>query len=583
MATQLEDPHTPSGPEEASSPLWRLSLRHARIPGVMFVVAIGTLIIFSFANRHWFNLYTKLAHPGAFQAFAIDLSGAVPLAAVTSGVVALSAVLVPVLLRHKVTRLEAVLWTGTGTIAIVGISVTALAIAQELYEISLLIVFGALAICCAVLLSRGSTRAVVIDWWRAPDVDHLRDAMPLPVIWRRLLTGFIVVVSAGLLFHSATEPVYDYDALIYHYAMGKILVAHHGMPLITGPSPGLEMSANYPPLYPALGAFTLLFAHGNDLYFRLLSSIVGIMIAGAAWCIGYRFAGRSVALLAAAFTLTAQIVGLYSVYGTLYTLMGFLLSMAFVALIAYVRERSLRHLAFAGAALGLVFLCSYQAFIYLVWLLPVAWFLWRAPNRTMSTVLRGLLAFGLPLVAIGAFWYVRNWAVLGDPTYPWYYHVFGGIDLNSPLTTLDQASVTQVAQQLAYSTGVGKVVSIGGILLFNRSLFPVLSPFAIVGFVLGWKRLRGPSRAVLLLTIPCAVVPIFMFIATGTFFLRYFIPSIPILSILPAYAFARWADSTREGTAWRSQADRLTFPTLVLTFMLIFPGLFVLLAGQFYY
>lgn len=550
---------------------------------LVFAVCAGTFVAFSIINRHWFGLFGQLDQLKNFHFRAFDLHGVWSMLAVGAGVCVISVFLTPLIIGRPPPFVERALWASIFAITIAGVSTAVLAIFGELYAGTLLL---ALALVAAATLARAIGRGSLfstLDWWRSPsELSFLGASWSGTRPWRWICVGYLALMAFVLIFHSITTPITDYDALIYHAAMAKILVHSHGMPLITGPSPGIEMSGNYPPLFPALGAFTLIFAHGNDIFLRALAPLGAIGTAAVAYAIARRFGGTMLGLLAAVFTLTAQIVSLYAVYDTVYTFMGLFAAMAFLALITNVSDKSVVALILVGLSLGLLFFCSYQAVIYLAWLPFIVWYLWRTVGRRRAVV--GTAAIAAPLVFVGGFWYVRNWVVLGNPVYPWYYHIFGGRGLASPLRSLAQASVTNVAQSLAYTAqGPSKVLDLLGILFFNRNFFPVLSPIAVLGFVLAIRASTKGSREriALWLLIPCAVLPILLFIANGTFFFRYFIPAIPILAVLPAYAFRHLALAVPRHRLV-SGLNRKAAMTMLL-YTLVFPGTFVLLAGSYYY
>ncbi len=554
------------------------------------IACLSSVVGYSIIYQHWLEMFALLfKQEPTFDIHPFDTRGFGGMFLVTVGLLFVSGVLLAMLSDRPMPTVERLVWTCLLAIGIAGVPTIALSVFGLLYPQALVGTLGTLGvvIVTSALVSKGGWRRVS-RWWMSR-ADKTPDSWQLPGGWTYWILGYIVVMGATLIFHSATTPVYDYDAAIYHDAMAKILVNQHGMPLIAGPSPGIEMSANYPPLFPALGAVTLLSAGGNDLFLRLLAVVAAGLATAAAYCVGRRQAGSSLGLLAAGFTLTAQVFASYSTFGTVYTLMAFVTTMGFLGLVMYCHEGRGEALFLAGACLGLLFLCSYQAGIYLTWLPVVAWLSWR--HQSPRTALANTVRFGAPLIVIGAFWYIRNWIVLGDPIYPWLYRVFGGLSLNSPVTALAQASVTQVAHDVTF--GFGQTPTLTNLLhvtLMDRSLFPVLSPITIVGFVAAFALTRRSSveRSTVWMVIPCAVIPILVFEASGTFFLRYFIPALPILALLPAYAFYGFAGAYRRGLIGRraiaATFDRITLAaaTVALVGILLFPGLLVALSGQFY-
>jgi hypothetical protein len=53
------------------------------------------------------------------------------------------------------------------------------------------------------------------------------------------------------------------------------------------------------------------------------------------------------------------------------------------------------------------------------------WLAWHSRSTGLRTLIGRLVAFGLPAILIGLPWYLKNWALTGNPVYPTYW---GGLD-----------------------------------------------------------------------------------------------------------------------------------------------------------
>jgi hypothetical protein len=99
-----------------------------------------------------------------------------------------------------------------------------------------------------------------------------------------IVIGMFVVVA---IYQTVAYPSMEWDSLAYGVNYAKIIFENGKIPLIAGPSIGLEMSANYPPGVQLLAADLYVFA-GNaaDFYFRILQPIFGL----ATMMVTYKFA-----------------------------------------------------------------------------------------------------------------------------------------------------------------------------------------------------------------------------------------------------------------------------------------------------
>jgi hypothetical protein len=132
-----------------------------------------------------------------------------------------------------------------------------------------------------------------------------------------------VAIVTGISVHAALSPVTEWDALIYHAGAAKLwfLEAPHPA-LLYGSSVGIEISGNYPPLFPAIGAlFDIASGSFQDVYLRLASPV--ILIATLLLVYGYAQlrVGSKGALLAVILAVGAPLIVLYGTWPTGYMLL----------------------------------------------------------------------------------------------------------------------------------------------------------------------------------------------------------------------------------------------------------------------
>ena len=136
---------------------------------------------------------------------------------------------------------------------------------------ALLAFYGVLA-AALILLTRRARRAAGAADPGDDVVDVTEPARPAPRGLKGLTAGLGVVVFVLVMAHSALAPVQEWDAMVYHAESAQLWFQERPSPaIIYGPSVGIEISANYPPLFPAAGAATYtLLDRFDDLYLRIL-------------------------------------------------------------------------------------------------------------------------------------------------------------------------------------------------------------------------------------------------------------------------------------------------------------------------
>ena len=145
-----------------------------------------------------------------------------------------------------------------------------------------------------------------LRWWQEKRNRSQLQTTPLPpadspperasnaLRWVALVVVFLVL--ALVVFHVILSPVTEWDAVTYHAATAKLwYLQRPHPPLSYGPSIGTEISINYPPLYPAIGAALYVVAgHFQDLYLRLVSPLLFMaLLAMVFGCTRARFSARA--------------------------------------------------------------------------------------------------------------------------------------------------------------------------------------------------------------------------------------------------------------------------------------------------
>ncbi|MEM3357313.1 MAG: glycosyltransferase family 39 protein, partial [Candidatus Bathyarchaeia archaeon] len=220
-------------------------------------------------------------------------------------------------------------------------------------------------------------------------------------------------------YHALLTVIMHWDATVYHAVMSIIMYNNHGIPVIAGPSIGIQMSANFPPLFSALGAFYYIqMGLIEDFYLRAIPPVMGVLTVLATYKIGETLAGKRYGLIAALLLAMTPLFFRYSIYATSYSTLTFFGTATVMFLFLAMKKAENRYWAMSGIFYGFALLTSYLA-MYLAPFLIIALAAVLIRKRwgiTASTKIFLLLV--LPALLIGGVWYTRNFVLLGNPVYP---------------------------------------------------------------------------------------------------------------------------------------------------------------------
>jgi hypothetical protein len=229
-----------------------------------------------------------------------------------------------------------------------------------------------------------------------------------------IVIGIFAVVA---IYQTVAYPPREWDSLAYGVNYAKIIFENGKIPLIAGPSIGLEMSANYPPGVQVLAVDLYVFA-GNaaDFYFRILQPIFGLATILAT----YKFAmaitkNRTVAVFAM-FTLASMStfweLFVYETY-----LMCLTLMLTLAALFFFKAYNSSDADSKKYEVVGTLF-CGFSALTSYIGLFSLGLLLLYSINRKVSAKRFGWLAIFASGIILP--WYIRNVILLGNPLYPFF-------------------------------------------------------------------------------------------------------------------------------------------------------------------
>jgi len=255
----------------------------------------------------------------------------------------------------------------------------------------------------------------------------------------------LACLAIGIIFffcfyHALLTVITHWDATVYHAVMPVLMYESHGIPVIAGPSIGIEMSANFPPLFSALGAFYYVqIGLIEDFYLRVIPPVMGILTVLATYKIGEVLAGKKYGIISALFLTITPLFFRYSVYATSYSILTFFGTVAVLFLFLAIIRGDTKYWIICGVFYGFALLTSYLA-IYVAPFFVIAliyYFIKKKSGFRANTKFVLLLASAT--LVIGGVWYLRNLVLLGNPVYPNGYTILGGINIDSLImeTTFD--------------------------------------------------------------------------------------------------------------------------------------------------
>jgi len=279
----------------------------------------------------------------------------------------------------------------------------------------------------------GVQRTRARSWrWRWPETAAFRRHP-----WETLLVAVAVVALAWQLFVALVLPPFAYDALTYHLTMAASWVRDGSLE----PTPLSLCCAYYPANAELAFTWPLLFLGSDTIVdtvqvgFAALGALAAAGIARSAGLRGPAAAATGAlfavtpAVLAQAPTNYADVMVAACVLAALHSLTRFAVTGA--------AER----LLVAGLATGMVLGMKGTGIVWAGALILVALTLLIRAGRTgrlhRRMGARGAVAFLVPCLALGSYWFARNWIEVGNPLYPFHVEVGGTTLFEGPFEVDD--------------------------------------------------------------------------------------------------------------------------------------------------
>jgi len=218
---------------------------------------------------------------------------------------------------------------------------------------------------------------------------------------------------------------------------GKKIMETRTIPLFYGNALDISWSGNYPPLNSFLaGYYFIILGQAVTQAFTHISWLYGALVLLVTYLLAKELGLGKVALMSTSFLTTSSLFTLELInYGYVTIAWSFYTITTCLFLVKLLRERNMSASFSFGLSLGAALLSTYLSFIFLVSLLTllIAKAIIKKPSRQKLLLERSkplIVGFAIAFALITP-WLIRNYVLLQNPLYPWFYELFGGkgIDL----------------------------------------------------------------------------------------------------------------------------------------------------------
>jgi len=344
--------------------------------------------------------------------------------------------------------------------------------------------------------------------------------------WDKAL-GAILLVSLLMGLMLVLTPAVGKDALIYHLALPKLFLKHHGFYYIEG-----NVFANYPLNGELLYVASL--ALRGEILAKGIHFVMGLVILLGMWQFA-RHHIQGISSLPLALLVFYTIPTVFMLSHVAYSDLTVTLY-AFLAVYAFVNWHDRRGgpwLIWCGVFTGLAMATKYTAlFLPFLGCLGVLWHC-RQCKMSGQQALRLLLVYGVCAFAVGCPFYIKNWIMTGNPFYPFLYGLFGGRGWDP-----EQA---RLYDMFVKSLGMGRRFVDYLLLPWNLSFNArvdspqfdgLIGPIFILTlpFAMGMRKMAVGAKIGLVYALLA-----FMFWASAAQQIRYLVPILPFLAIMVAY------------------------------------------------
>jgi hypothetical protein len=354
------------------------------------------------------------------------------------------------------------------------------------------------------------------------------------------------------------------------------------------------MSANFPPLFSALGAYYYIqIGTIEDYYLRAIPPVMGILTVLATYKIGEVLHSRKLGVIAALFLAATPLFFRYSIYATSYSTLTFFCTVSIMFLLLGIVGRNTKHWLLAGLFFGFASLTSYIALYLAPFFILALLYYFIQKRRTFKISAKHIAFFLIATVAIGGVWYARNEVLVENPIYPNAYTILGGINIDSTIMNTTVVGI-KTSAQTSFFGNENATLSNVVIFLTYRTSFPAISLFTVLALAMlplenkrFWLLAVWPlSLSLLVLSGVSWGFPRHLVFAMPGFALLSALPIIKALEMCRTYDL-RGAQTTIH-KIWRrlkffniTNTVRLAL-VLILLVSFLFPSLTLVMGGKIY-
>lgn len=414
----------------------------------------------------------------------------------------------------------------------------------------------------------------------------------------------IACLAIGIIFffcfyHALLTVIMHWDATVYHAVMPVIMYNNHGIPVIAGPSLGIEMSANFPPLFSALGTYYYIqIGLIEDFYLKAISPVMGILTVVATYKIGEVLAGKKYGIISALFLAMTPLFFRYSMYTTSYSMLAFFGSVSVLFLFLAIIREDTKYWIMCGVFYGFTLLTSYLA-IYLAPFFIIALIYYSIKNfikkkSGFRANRKIVLLIGASALVIGGVWYLRNLVLVGNPVYPNGYTALGGINIDPTIMQMTLKQLHWISKCIFFG---GDVTILDKFLIFFTygTHFPAISLLTILGIAL----LPTQSKKFWLLLVWPSTLTLFILMGITWSFPRHIVFTLPGFALLSALPVVKALEKCEEydkilkersKNAFRKIRKKIPVPrksdllrlgiTIILIIAFVFPSLTLSMGGK---
>lgn len=245
------------------------------------------------------------------------------------------------------------------------------------------------------------------------------------------LFALTAIISLLTFYHGLLFPETYWDSLILYLGYARMTFLEHAFPFKAEVQVGIGLGANYPHLFSTYGAVgSTLFGHWSDVHQRLAAPLAGVATCLLLYATIRELTGRALVAMAAVAILRATPYGIaYHTWASDYAIAIVLAALQVWSCERFLRTPSRGSLAVMTLVPAISMHLNYlMGLLWLPWGLAVLFAAWR--DSGWRCVLESLRPrrLVLPIFLVGVLlaspWYIRNWALTGNPVYAFFPQFF---------------------------------------------------------------------------------------------------------------------------------------------------------------